>query len=277
MGKDGTTTGKKAAPRRPRRHCNGLDGKRWLQNSISVWNDIRKTTEEGRLGHPAMFPGMLVERLIETFLPLEGEVVLDPFAGSGSTILAAESMDKRGIGLELSAEYVELAHQRLGELDRQTVTSTIIQAPAQDLLEHVSPESVDLCISSPPYWDILNQRRTADLKTVRHYGNLDGDLGTIADYDEFLQSAAAVFGDVFKVLRPGTYCCVIVMDLRKKSQFYPLHSDLATKLTEYGYIFDDLIIWNRQTEYNNLRPLGYPSVFRINKVHEYILLMQKPR
>jgi len=53
---------------RPRRkavpHCNELNGKQWIQNSISVWSDIRKTTEENRLKHPAMFPGMLVERLV---------------------------------------------------------------------------------------------------------------------------------------------------------------------------------------------------------------------
>jgi hypothetical protein len=56
-----------------------------------------------------------------------------------------------------------------------------------------------------------------------------------------------------------------------------LHSDLATRATKLGYIFDDLIIWNRQSEYNNLRPLGYPAVFRVNKVHEFIVVLQKPR
>ena len=68
-----------------------------------------------RLKHPAMFPQMLVERLIETFLPTESNLVLDPFAGSGSTILAAEAMGKKGIGLELSPEYVALARSRLEE------------------------------------------------------------------------------------------------------------------------------------------------------------------
>ena len=65
------------------------------------------------------------------------------------------------------------------------------------------------------------------------------------------------------------------MDIRKKSQFYPLHSDLAYKLREVGFLFDDLIIWDRQSDYNNMRPLGYPYRFRINKVHEYILIMYK--
>src|SRR5437763_10662086 len=79
-----TTRVSAAAPaRRPARRCNDLTGKRWLQNSISVWSDIRKTTEETRLNHPALFPTALVERLIETFLPPLGETVLDPFAGCG--------------------------------------------------------------------------------------------------------------------------------------------------------------------------------------------------
>ncbi|MGE3316267.1 MAG: hypothetical protein AB7O26_14210, partial [Planctomycetaceae bacterium] len=42
----------------PRKRCNGLDGKKWIQNSISVWSDIRKSADEARLGHPAMFPTM---------------------------------------------------------------------------------------------------------------------------------------------------------------------------------------------------------------------------
>lgn len=269
-----------APTRKPRRHCNELDGKRWLQNSISVWSDIRKTTEETRLKHPAMFPQALAERLIETFLPPEGKTVLDPFAGSGSTVIAADSVGRTGIGFELSAEYAELANQRLSELAEPrgvTSNSTVHHLSAMELPRLVAPESIDLCITSPPYWDILNQRRTADMKSVRHYGNLEGDLGVIASYDEFLGATVSVLKDVFDALKHGAYCCVIVMDLRKKNKFFPLHSDLATRLAEVGYVYDDLIIWNRQSEYNNLRPLGYPSVFRVNKVHEFVVLMQKPR
>ena len=99
----------------------------------------------------------------------------------------------------------------------------------------------------------------------------------IEDYGDFLTELTRVFADVFVTLKAGAYCCVIVMDLRKKSRFYPFHSDLAARLQEVGFVFDDLIIWNRQSEYNNLRPLGYPAVFRVNKVHEFVVLMQKPR
>lgn len=265
-------------PRKPVPHCNELGGKRWIQNSISVWSDIRKTPEEARLKHPAMFPGMLVERLIETFLRPEANRILDPFCGSGSTIVCAERLGKTGIGLELAGDYVEMARSRLAEVAEDSSPRSVVhQASVADIASLIEPDSVDLCITSPPYWNILNQKRTADYKQVRHYGNLDGDLGTIDDYDEFLDALKAVFADVFTTLKPGAYCCIIVMDLRKKNRFFPFHSDLAARLTDVGYIFDDLIIWNRQGEYNNLRPLGYPAVFRVNKVHEFVVLMQKPR
>lgn len=265
------------SPDKPsRRRGNRLDGKRWIQNSISVWGDIRRTAEELRLKHPAMFPSQLVERLIDSFLPPEGNVVLDPFSGSGSTVYTAAQMGLQGIGMELSPEYVALGQQRLRELPGKT-QSKIHQVPASQLLRYAPANSVDLCVTSPPYWNILNQKRTADFKDVRHYGNLPEDLGTIADYDEFLDALTTIFRQVLIALKPRAYCCIVVMDLRKRDKFYPFHSDLARRLQDVGYLFDDLIIWNRQSEYNNLRPLGYPSVFRINKVHEYVLLMQKPK
>ncbi len=86
-----------------------------------------------------------------------------------------------------------------------------------------------------------------------------------------------VFGLVFTALKPGKYCVVVVMDLRKKDKFFPFHADLACKLSDrVGFIFDDIIIWDRRHEYNNMRPLGYPHVFRVNKAHEFILIFKKP-
>lgn len=270
--------------RRPPRRCNNLDGKRWIQNSISVWGDLRKTPEELRLKHPAMFPAALAARLIESFLPAGPHVVLDPFAGTGSTLVAASRAGKAAVGLELSAAFVATARKRLAkrslfdDTDAEPAPESILHhASATDLMKLVPRDSIDLCITSPPYWNILNQRRTADAKQVRHYGNLLNDLGTIADYGEFLSALTTIFADVLQVLKPGAHCCIVVMDLRKKDRFYPFHSDLAGRLQEIGYQFDDLVIWNRQSEYNNLRPLGFPAVFRINKVHEFVLLMQKPK
>jgi DNA modification methylase len=264
-------------PRKKPTRCNSLDGKQWLKNSISVWSDLRKTADEQKLKHPAQFPTQLVERLIESFLPDGPHVVFDPFCGSGSTLVAAQRLGKQGVGCELSKEYVALTRKRLKETAQPGPAAVVHPISAEKLADIVEPNSVDLCITSPPYWNILNRKRTADYKAIRHYGNQTGDLGTIAGYEEYLDALANVFGQVFAALKPGAHAAIVVMDLRVKSRFYPLHSDLAARLQQIGYNFDDLVVWNRQTEYNFLRPLGYPAVFRINKVHEFILLMQKPQ
>ena len=100
-------------------------------------------------------------------------------------------------------------------------------------------------------------------------------MGNISEYRTFINELGRLFFKVNRVLKPGAYCLVNVMDIRKKSVFYPLHSDLATELQKQGYVFDDIIIWDRQQDYNNMRPLGYPYKYRINKVHEYILIFIK--
>src|SRR5437867_2954 len=95
------------------RRANDLDGATWTRYSISVWNDIRKSKEEIRLNHPAMFPSALIERLIDCFTSKNDSYILDPFLGSGSTIIGAQKRHKIGIGLEIYDHFIDLSKQRL--------------------------------------------------------------------------------------------------------------------------------------------------------------------
>lgn len=262
------------------KHANELDGKTWTKYSISVWSDIRKTQEEVNLGHPAIFPVALASRLIEIFTKNSASMVLDPFAGVGSTIVAAQHLGRRSIGIELSPTFVRKAQNRIEQktlVDSTEENGIFYTEDVRNLLQFIESSSIDLVITSPPYWNILNEKRTADYKDVRNYGDAEADLGKIDDYQEFLLSLKDVFSKVYQVMRNGAYCCVIVMDIRKKEKFFPFHSDIATFMQEIGFIYDDIIIWDRRQEYNNMRPLGYPSVFRVNKAHEFILIFQKPK
>lgn len=254
-----------------------MDGKTWLKYSISVWNDIRRTPEEARLNHPAMFPIMLPGRLIEIFSK-PGSLVLDPFAGSGSTLIAAGERERRSTGIELNSDFIKLYEERIKNIPlfgSAKHRAEIYQDDAANLRDYITEESVALTVTSPPYWDILNQRHTADRKTVRNYGTSPEDLGNVRDYGSFLRSLKAIFEHVYWATAPDRYCCVVLMDLRKKDEYYPFHMDLTGFMRDIGFTLDDIVIWDRRQEYNNLRPLGYPTVFRINKVHEYILIFQK--
>jgi DNA modification methylase len=207
--------------------------------------------------------------------------VLDPFMGVGSTLLAAQELGKKGIGFEISKKYAAIAEDRLKShtdlfANHVTPNYTIYVDDARNIDRYLQKESVDLCITSPPYWDILTEKRTADQKTLRNYHKKDGNLGEIHDYNIFLKELRGIFAKVYDVLKKGSYCVIEVMDIRKKDRFYPLHMDITNFMQEIGFILDDIIIWDRRREYNNLRPLGYPFVFRVNKIHEYILIFLKP-
>lgn len=99
----------------PRSRANDLDGQTWTRYSISVWSDIKKSEEERGLQHPALFPEQLVRRAMDCFMAPEDDHVLDPFAGSGATIVAAERAGRRGTGIEIYDKFITIGEQRLAQ------------------------------------------------------------------------------------------------------------------------------------------------------------------
>lgn len=100
----------------PREAPPGRDGFRdcvgnWTWLTSNVWNI---QPERDRLGHPAPFPVELAARCIR-LSTWPGEVIVDPFAGTGTTLVAARSLGRRAIGVELSERYCELAATRLSQ------------------------------------------------------------------------------------------------------------------------------------------------------------------
>jgi DNA modification methylase len=255
---------------------NELDGKTWEKYSISVW-DIVKTPDEMKLKHPAMFPVELCRRLIQIYTK-KGDLVIDPFVGSGSTMVACKELGRRGVGIDINEKFVKLAQKRLSQesLDTPGIESpNVFTDDAANLLNYVKEESADLCITSPPYWMVHLRKRSADYKQPRPYSQLVRDLGNITDYSTFLSELKQVFEKVYKALKTGKRCIVIVMDIRVQNKFIPYHVDIISLMKEIGFALEDIIIWDRRKEYNMLRPLGYPYVFIVNKVHEYIMIFRK--
>jgi len=84
------------------------EGREWLR----LRDFYSFTTGQEKYGHPTPKPQKLIERLIVDFSE-EGDLVLDPFLGSGTTSAAAENLNRQHIGIELNQEYVDMALSRL--------------------------------------------------------------------------------------------------------------------------------------------------------------------
>ncbi len=98
----------------------------FLEWTKSVWTFPAVSAKQ--IGHPAPFPEELPFRLIQLYT-FEGDVVLDPFAGSGTTCLAAAKCNRHFIGYDIYPEYIELATRRIRGWQRQLRLSDISSTP----------------------------------------------------------------------------------------------------------------------------------------------------
>jgi len=92
----------------------------FMAATTSIWSIPPESAR--RIGHPAPFPVALVERLIRLYT-FEGETVLDPFMGSGSTAVAAIKSGRRFVGYEIDPQYLAVCHNRISSLHNKSLSA----------------------------------------------------------------------------------------------------------------------------------------------------------
>jgi DNA modification methylase len=271
---------------------NGLKPKEWAQLSKSVWpaREVSSAREWYHLEHGATFSIALAERVIKIYTK-KGDLVLDPFVGVGTSLIAARNLGRRGIGIELYEKFVRIAKQVLSQKTLvKALEQTIICGDCRDLLKWVEPDSVQLMFTSPPYANFIH-RSIKDRKethknswlvlknvsVVKPYGEDPRDFGNLP-YNEFLKEIKELMKKLLIVTKPGGYNVWVVKDHRDPQggrPIIPIHSDFARIGEEVGFIYHDLIIWD-QNEQRSLVLLGYPSVFYVNINHTFLVVLRKP-
>lgn len=105
---------------RPRKGRSTIDRDEFMAATTSVWQIPPESAR--RVGHPAPFPVALVERLIRLYT-FEGDTVLDPFMGSGTTALAASQCRRRFVGYEIDPHYISICMDRLSGLTGRSLSA----------------------------------------------------------------------------------------------------------------------------------------------------------
>ncbi|MFN0073438.1 MAG: DNA methyltransferase [Chloroflexota bacterium] len=259
---------------------NDLTSKEWIrfQKSWFVHAPPRRTA--GVVRHPAKFPESLAQEFIE-FFTKRGQLVLDPMVGTGSTLIAAARSGRAAIGIELSADFAAIAERELQRIsieeDVDTSRITVHHQDARNIAALQLP-LVDYCITSPPYWDMLNrkgfetQRERQERGLPISYSDTHADLGNIDDYDQFLEQLTRIYIDLHSVLRPGSYFTVIVKNVKKGPRLYPLAWDIARCISSH-YTLKDEKIWCQDDQ--RLAPYGMFNAWVSNTHHHYCLMFRK--
>ena len=259
---------------------NNLDPKSWLKFQKSWFMHNPPPRKKGVLVHPAKFPETMAQEFIE-FFTKEGETVLDPMAGTGSTLVAALRCGRNSYGIELNPKYAEIAQQIIAE-ERQTLgvsvenlKSEIVNADATDASSHFPLTTFDYVLTSPPYWDMLHAKGAQTQKTRRSSTELDvfysddpNDVGNLHDYEEFLATLVNIYAGLKPLLKEKAYLTIIVKNVKKGGKIYPLAWDIGRELGK-TYTLKDEKIWLQDNQ--RLAPYGMNSAWVSNTFHHYCL------
>jgi DNA modification methylase len=291
----------------PANTLNELPGEEWLYFTKSLLTTAYPSElgHAARRAHGANKPPRLMARLIE-FFSQTGELVLDPFAGVGGTLLGAAIArgPRRALGIELDPRWASVFADVVRDLTSERDGAGPVLAdlgPADPggprpfdpsgvelrlgnaavVLPTIEAGSVDFVATDPPYNLQLPMTMAGGALAETHANRRTDyamvtespdDLANAADYPAFLERMGVIFGELRRVLREGRYVVVIVRDAYQDGRYVFTGSDLAARAAAVGLVPKGDLIWYQAG--TRLRPYGYPHAFVPNIVHQHILVLR---
>jgi hypothetical protein len=204
-----------------------------------------------------------------------GDWVLDPFAGSGTTLIECRRMGRNGVGIELNPDVVERSRVLVEEEPNpRSATTDIFVGDSRTvdvaaLLEKNKIDTVQLIILHPPYSDIIR------------FSDQDADLSGCKDTDTFLGMFGEVLDNVLPVLARGRYCALVAGDKYHKGQWIPLGFYCMSEVLKRGLLLKSTIVKNfedtraKRDQKQLWRYRALVGGFYIFK-HEYVFVFRKP-
>jgi tRNA G10 N-methylase Trm11 len=235
--------------------------------------------------HPAKFPEEVCEAFVR-FFTRRSMWVFDPFAGTGSSLVAAVRQQRNAVGIEINPTFARLATERVREVQTAAGVGRVVIGSAQQLPALWVRErlpSVQLVLTSPPYWDMLGKSRGGSRSAHRRraaeglavtYSTDPNDLGNLHDYSTFVRTTVEILRGTAQVLERGRYLVVVAQNLRDvDGRIRTLAWDLAKELDREPFQFQGERIWCQDS-----KPLGiwgFPSTFVPNYHHHYCLIFRR--
>lgn len=267
-----------------RNKLNDLTGKEWLLMTKSFLFSEKCADDKDAFNHPAPFLIKDIEKFIAMFTK-KGMTVFDPFMGSGTTAIASFNLKRKSIGIDLSSEYKKLALERfekkgmIEHIDYEYING-------DSLVETENIPAVDFVITSPPYHNILKNNskglredksekgyRSGSRIGVEYYSDLENDLGNQKSYNDFIELFKRIMMNCYKKLNNKKYAAIVISDFTVDKKEVCVQADVVKLMTDIGYTFVGTIALLQDNK--PLYPFGYPFAFKINHMHQNVILFRK--
>ena len=190
-------------------------------------------------------------------------MILDQFAGGGTTLVEAKLLNRNIIGVDVNPAALERCREKTSFEYSNSGQVYIKQGDARKL-DFIPNESIDFVCTHPPYADII------------HYSeDIENDLSHL-DVKDFICEMKTVASEAYRVLRKDCFCALLMGDTRKKGHVIPMSFEVMRAFENAGFKTKEIII----KEQHNCKATGY---WKTNSVkynflllaHEYLFVFRK--
>jgi hypothetical protein len=246
----------------------------------TIW-DFRKRGEwavhqnDYRGNWPPSVPRNLILRYSH-----EGDIILDPFVGGGTTLIEAWLNNRRSIGLDVSPIAIKTTHARIEEMEVQARNSEgrqlnqgfkpkLVMGDARDVKKilsryNINDHSIKLACLHPPYLDSLKYTAT-----------IDEDLSRISDKDVFCDQIQLIARQVYDLITEDGTCAVLIGDVKKNKKVVPLSFLVMQRFEQEDFQLRDIIIKIQHKDSST--KFWYTKRDKIDYLiaHEYLFIFSK--
>ncbi len=259
---------------------NDLDIENWKELDINVdslWmiGARDKTGKHANVYHGNFIP-QIPNQLIRRYTK-KGEIILDPFMGSGTTLFECENLNRKFIGFDINSDMIKYVKNKMADslykdfvINECDVTNKQeFESLSQNALRKLSNTKVQFVIAHPPYMDIVK------------FTNHKEDLSQIADLNEFIKKFIIVVENFTKILEKNRYFSIVIGDVYKNSEVVPLGFYVMDAIKRHFKVkLKGIIVKNIE---GNRGKLGKGGIWKYRALksdyyifkHEYIMVFKK--
>jgi len=188
----------------------------------------------------------------------EGETVLDPMVGGGTSLIECKLTGRKGVGFDINPKAVRLTRERL-KFDLHGAEAQKCYVGDARNLKGIKDDTVDLVLLHPPYADIIKYSN----------GTIKGDLSNLHGVEEFCDAIEAVARECCRVLKAGKFCAVLMGDTRRNKMYVPLAYEAMARFLKAGFALKEDIIKIQ----HNCRATGF--WVKKSKTYNFLLIMHE--
>ena len=257
---------------------NDINLLRWKEHSEVITDSLWVLGKRDSSGsHHGWYWGNFIPQIPHQLMlryTKKGDWVLDPFLGSGTTLIECKRLGRNGVGIELSSEVAARAEKLIAEEPNgHAVTTRVVTGDSRvvdpaSTLQSVGTGGVQLLIMHPPYHDII--RFSEDQR----------DLSNANSTSEFLEMFTQVLDNFTPVLDRGRYFALVIGDKYSKGEWIPLGFQCMSEVLKREYSLKSIIVKNfeetraKREQKQLWRYRALVGGFYIFK-HEYVFLFKK--